>query len=136
MEHVVDSEAVFKETARLLKPSGRWIFLTPNKWDYVSVIARIVPNRFHAKIVNHTEGREEEDVFPTVYGANSKSQITSLCQKSGFKIHEIRYLGQHPSYLQFNPLLYGLGSVYEKMILATRFTEKIRGWVFVDMERI
>lgn len=135
MEHVVDPTAVFIETARLLKQGGKWIFLTPNKWDYVSIIARIVPNRFHSKIVNHTQGRDEKNVFPTVFGANSKSQIQSLCNKSGFRIREIRYLGQYPSYLQFNPLLYGLGSLYEKMILATRFTEKIRGWIFVELDR-
>ena len=50
---------------------GRWIFLTPNRWDYVSIISRLVPNRFHGKVVHLTTGREEDDVFPVVYESNS-----------------------------------------------------------------
>jgi ubiquinone/menaquinone biosynthesis C-methylase UbiE len=136
MEHVVDPLAVFKETARILNSGGKWVFLTPNKWDYVSIASRLVPNRFHSKIVNKTQGRKEENVFPTVYGANSYKKIDSLCRASGFKLKEISYLGQPPAYLQFNPIVYCLGSIYEKMILATNLTKGVRGWLFVTLQKI
>ena len=64
LEHVLDPEAVFAEVHRILKPGGSFIFLAPNLWDYVSVISSLVSNRFHPYIVNKTEGRTVEDVFP------------------------------------------------------------------------
>jgi 2-polyprenyl-3-methyl-5-hydroxy-6-metoxy-1,4-benzoquinol methylase len=61
MEHVADPDAVFSEIARALKPGGAYLCLTANKYDYASLIARIVPNRFHPWIVNRVEGRQEHD---------------------------------------------------------------------------
>lgn len=135
MEHVADPLAAYQETYRVLKPGGKWIFLTPNMWDYVSVIARIVPNKFHGTLVNHTEGREEHDVFPTVYGSNSFSQVNRLAKSTGFEVLDFQYLGQHPAYLKFNPVLYFLGSLYEKTILSTSLLQGVRGWLFITLEK-
>lgn len=67
MEHIEDVEAAYSEISRVLRPMGRYIFLTPSAWDLASMIAYIVPNRFHPRIVRMTEGRSEHDVFPTFY---------------------------------------------------------------------
>ena len=50
-EHLTEPEAVYAELARVLKPGGRLVFLTANFWDYGTQVARLVPNRFHAKVV-------------------------------------------------------------------------------------
>jgi SAM-dependent methyltransferase len=39
MEHIEDAERAFSEICRVLRPAGRYIFLTPNFWDYASLIA-------------------------------------------------------------------------------------------------
>lgn len=133
MEHVERPDLAFRESYRVLKPGGVCVFLTPNMWDYVSVISRVIPNRFHGKIVNYAQGRPEEDTFPTVYGCNSKSQIRKLCSDTGFEIEEFEYLGQHPAYLAFNPVLYYIGTLYEKMILSSDLFAGVRGWLFVRL---
>ncbi len=135
MEHVERPEHAFREAFRVLRKGGRWVFLTPNRWDYVSIIARLIPNRFHGKVVNLTEGREEEDVFPVVYKANSWWQIDSACKHTGFRIKSFDYLGQDPQYFGFSPLLYRIATVYEKMLLSTEYLKGIRGWLFVVLEK-
>jgi SAM-dependent methyltransferase len=135
MEHVSNPHNAFREAFRVLKKGGQWIFLTPNRWDYVSIISRMVPNRFHGKIVNITEGRDESDVFPVVYKSNSWWQISRACNETGFRICTFDYLGQDPQYFSFNPALYLCATVYEKVILSTEMLRGVRGWLFVVLEK-
>ena len=65
MEHIKNVGAIYSEINRVLKPGGKYIFLTPNAWDYASIVAYLVPNRFHARVVKMTGGRKETEVFPT-----------------------------------------------------------------------
>src|SRR5262245_23259252 len=58
-EHLEEPMAVYNELYRILKPGGHVVFLTANAWDYATLIARMIPNRFHAWIVAKTEGRAE-----------------------------------------------------------------------------
>jgi len=135
MEHVGDPGRVFEEVFRVMRPGGKWIFLTANRWDYVSVVSRLVPNKFHGALVHHTEGREEKDVFPTVYKSNSYGQIKALAKQSGMSVEKFEYLGQHPAYFAFNRCLYWLASVYEKMILKVNAFRGVRGWLLVELRK-
>lgn len=135
MEHVVEPGKVFRETHRVLKPGGSWVFLTANRWDYVSVIARLVPNRFHGKLVHQTEGRAEKDVFPTTYRSNSYPQIQRWANESNLSIERFEYLGQHPQYFQFSTVCYGVASIYEKFILAVPGCRFVRGWLLVQLTK-
>jgi SAM-dependent methyltransferase len=135
MEHVENPKRAYLESFRVLKSGGQWVFLTPNRWDYVSIISRFVPNRLHGKLVSCTEGRHEEDVFPVVYESNSWRQIQRLCLETGFEIKRFDYLGQHPSYLSFSPALYLLGTAYEKLLLSTNLLRGVRGWLFVVLQK-
>src|SRR4051794_28205546 len=72
LEHLEQPRQVFSEFARVLRAGGHVICLTPNKWDYASLIAMAIPNRWHPAIVSVTEGRAPSDVFPTYYRANTK----------------------------------------------------------------
>src|SRR4051812_40719410 len=116
MEHVTDPSRVYGEIHRILRPAGRFIFLTANLWDYASLIAKLIPNRFHPWIVARTEGREEHDVFPVAYRTNTRSAIQKWADKAGFEILSFRYLGQYPSYFMFNGGLFLLATGYEKLI--------------------
>jgi SAM-dependent methyltransferase len=135
MEHVSDPARVYKELYRVLKPGGHFIFLTPNLWDYASIIAKLVPNRFHPSIVARTEGRAEEDVFPVAYRTNTCSAVTSWARKTGFELISFRYLGQYPSYFMFNGLLFLLATAYEKVIARFRPLNVLQGWIFVTLRK-
>jgi SAM-dependent methyltransferase len=135
VEHLVDPTHVFSEFARVLKSGGSVIFLTANAWDYASVIARIVPNRFHGKVVAATEGRDEQDTFPTEYRCNTETSIQKLAQSTGFKVRQIDFLNQYPSYLMFSLPLFFLGTAYERLTSKYGALKKLRGWILCELQK-
>ena len=134
-EHLTDPAAVYKEMARILRPGGRVLFLTANIWDYGTMVARMVPNRFHARIVKAVEGRNEEDTFPTAYRTNSRSEVSGLAAASGFRVAQFEYLSQYPNYLMFNGVAFFLGMCFEKLISKVEFLRFLRGWILVTLEK-
>lgn len=135
MEHVADPDAVFAEMHRILLPGGRFVFLTANKWDYATLIAAAVPNRYHATIVNRTEGRAEEDVFPTQYKMNTKAAVARLARDHGFRLVAFRYLGQYPNYFLFNGALFFLAMLYQKLTEHVPGLAFLRGWILVVLQK-
>ena len=134
-EHLTDPDAVYRELARVLRPGGRVVFLTANLWDYGTMVARLVPNRFHAKVVKVVEGRQEEDTFPTAYRTNSRSAVDRLAAASGFRVQSFEYLSQYPNYLMFNGVLFFLGMCFEKLISKVHALRFLRGWILVTLQK-
>ncbi len=135
MEHLENPELAYAEIARVLKPGGVYVFTTPSIYDYGSIAALLIPNRFHAKIVSATEGRAGEDVFPTVFGSNSRRAITRQAAEVGLDIDHFAYIGQYPSYLVFNRVLFWLGSIYQKAIEKFTLTQPLQGWIFCTLKK-
>jgi SAM-dependent methyltransferase len=135
MEHVVDPAAVYREMHRILKPGGRFIFLTGNLWDYAALTAVAVPNRFHPWIVARTEGRKEKDVFPVECRTNTRRAVARWASQAGFEIESFRYLGQYPSYFMFNGFLFLLATGYEKLLRRLDALAFLRGWIFVTFRK-
>lgn len=99
LEHVADPGAYVAEVRRILKPGGWFCAWTPNKWGYVALGARLVPNRFHARLLRAIEpsGRQALDVFPTLYRMNTRAAIRRHFGGAGFEDFSFTYNG-HPSY--------------------------------------
>jgi SAM-dependent methyltransferase len=75
-EHVANPEWAAAELLRVLKPGGWICAVTPNKWGYVALASRLVPNWLHSRALARIQpGRLEEDVFPTAYRLNRPGDI-------------------------------------------------------------
>lgn len=135
MEHVTDPARVDGEIHRMLKPGGRFIFVTASLWDYASIIAKLIPNRFHPWIVSKTEGREERDVFPVEYRTNTRGAVEKWAKQAGFEIVSFRSLGQYPSYFMFNGYLFLLATGCEKLISRVSALNFLQGWIFVTLRK-
>ena len=134
-EHLTDPAAVYKEFSRILRPGGVVVFLTANMWDYGTLVARLVPNRFHGKIVRQVEGRAEEDTFPTAYRTNTRSDVDGLAMAARLTVESFEYLSQYPNYLMFNGGLFFLGTCYEKLISRFDSLRFLRGWILVTLRK-
>lgn len=135
IEHVAEPRDLYREIHRVLKPSGHFVFLTGNLWDYAALIARLVPNRFHPWIVSRTEGRAEKDVFPVEYKSNTYRSVRKWAEASGFDIVAFKYLGQYPSYFMFNGFLFLIATAYEKLIARIPPLNFLRGWILVTLRK-
>lgn len=71
-EHIEDPDFVARELLRVVKPRGIIAATTPNKWGYIALAARAVPNRLHVRVLSRSQPeRKAEDVFPTRYRMNT-----------------------------------------------------------------
>jgi SAM-dependent methyltransferase len=134
-EHLTDPQSVYAEFARVLRPGGVILFLTANMWDYGTLFARLIPNRFHAAIVKRVEGRAEEDTFPTAYRTNTRRDVDRLARQAGLSVESFDYLSQYPNYLLFNGVLFFIGMCFERVIARFSSLRMLRGWILVTLRK-
>lgn len=75
-EHLPDPTVTATELNRVLTPGGWICARTPNKFGYVAVANRIVPENLKTSILHFAQpGRKEEDVFPAHYRLNTEAAL-------------------------------------------------------------
>lgn len=118
LEHVTKPRAFLGELNRVLKPGGRFLFLTPNKWHYVSLGSRLTPHAFH-NWYNRKRGRDDEDTFPTVYRLNSVGDLRRELRQAGFEEEKLFLRECCPNYLTFTWPTFLAGVLYERVVNMT-----------------
>jgi SAM-dependent methyltransferase len=132
LEHLDHPGLVFAEVRRVLANGGRFVFLTPNTWNYNAWMIRAIPHRWHASLTHRLYGRGEGDAYPVRYRANSGPALRRLLNAAGFARSSLTYNGD-PSYVAFNrPLLEAAFGV-ERVLTATSL-QRARVHILGDAE--
>lgn len=75
-EHIDDSAWAGSELGRVLRSDGWLCVRTPNKWGYIGIGARVVPNRAHVGFLRRLQpSKLERDTFPTRYQLNTPASL-------------------------------------------------------------
>jgi SAM-dependent methyltransferase len=117
LEHLRDPALVFREVARVLRPRGHFIFLTPNLLNpllFFNRIGKALP-QLQRRLVPRLYGRLEADTFPVQYRANTVSALRMLAVENGLAESELRVVPD-PTYLAINPLLFRVSLLSERMM--------------------
>lgn len=91
-EHLDQPERTFCELARLLRPQGILVVVTPHSLGYFVRLTRLgrklLPESLVRKFILLREFRSSEDVFPTFYRANRRDELIQHAAKAGLtEIH-------------------------------------------------
>lgn len=75
-EHVVDPRRLASELRRTVVPGGWVCARTPNKWGYVGIGARLIPNDRHVGLLRQLQPQRcDKDVFDVAYRLNTYGAI-------------------------------------------------------------
>ena len=125
LEHLEQPERVSGEVARVLKPGGHFLFITPNIHNYLIWGRRLVPNKVSTPVVDAMYGRGGEDyIFPTYYRANSRKAIDDYLNPFGLEAVCFKYISD-PTYLAFNQLFFWLSVGIERVTDVVWPTSKV-----------
>ena len=104
VEHLDNPGEQFREISRILKAKGVFLFHTPNAHGYGVILSKVVPEWLKGKLIYLLEGREEHDVFPTHYKANTEAQVKVLAQANGFEVLQLDLIATDAIFAMFPPL--------------------------------
>ncbi len=119
VEHLKTPERTFGEFARILKPGGVAVILTPNALSFFTMISQAIPYRLKAVMKKHMFGGYEEDTFPTWYYANRRGQLDGLMHASGLRTVRLELLSGMWIFFIFSKPLALLVRFFERIQLRT-----------------
>ena len=107
LEHVEDPGAFLRSLGRVLKPGGRFVFLTPSKYYPVMVVSHWLPHRLHQSILARTKKSAGNDVFPTFYRMNTKRDLRRQADEYGLRVERLEQRDYQPAdYFDFHMLAF------------------------------
>jgi SAM-dependent methyltransferase len=122
VEHLDDPTAVFAELARVLRPGGRILVHTPNAYSYFVIASRLLPSGpLKRRLAGALDGREEAEVFPTRYRANTPARLRSLMRQAGLREESCHLVANDAVLARVSRVLAAIELLYIRLTLLHAF---------------
>lgn len=126
LEHLERPWQTFSELARVLRPGGVFVFITPNGRHPLALLNRVFGRlgAWQGRLVERVYGRGSADTFPTTYRANDADTLRTLCAQAGLKPLTLQTIPD-PTYLTFHPTLLRPMLAVEEALPASRYVHLV-----------
>ncbi|WP_420629835.1 class I SAM-dependent methyltransferase [Candidatus Leptofilum sp.] len=121
LEHLARPFLTFQSIARVLKPGGVFVFITPNGRHPLALLNKTMGRlgMLQGRLVSGLYDRSADDTFTTHYRANSQAALKKLATQSSLRLAKLHAIPD-PTYLAFNRPLFKLMSLVEDALPAGR----------------
>ena len=121
LEHLPRPRTDIAEVARLLRPGGAFIFITPNARHPLALLNRLLGRlgALQGRLVSRLYGRHAADTFPTAYRANDHETLATLAAAAGLRLETLQAIPD-PTYLAFTPILFHAAQWFDHRLSPTR----------------
>lgn len=137
IEHVENPDRHLREVSRILKRGGVYIFRAPNRYHYVSLVARYTPHWFHELVSNKLRNLDEDAhaPYPTYHRLNSRRQIVEAAGRCGLAVSELTLIEKEPSYGVSSKALFLLFMAYERVVNSTEVLAGLRANILAVLRK-
>lgn len=120
LEHLANPAQTFAEIARVLRPGGRFFFITPNRRHPLPRLSLwlVRLEAVQRIFVAHAYRRAAADAFPVCYRANTFEEIAQTAAEVRLHVAHLEFIAD-PSYLAWNGLSFALAVSVETLLTAT-----------------
>jgi SAM-dependent methyltransferase len=121
LEHLAQPSRDFCEVARILRPGGAFVFVTPNGAHPLAYLNRFMGRLGRAQgwLVSHLYGRAAADAFPTYYRANTRAALAAHARAAHMDLSLLETVPD-PTYLAFTPVLFQVAQWIEGRLPSAR----------------
>lgn len=100
-EHISNPAVAVPAMTRFLRPGGRIVVYTVNRFAPLTMVSQLIPFQYHHRIKELVWGTEEQDTFPVEYRMNTRAELKQLFANADCDEELFMYLDDCRTFAKF-----------------------------------